>query len=224
MSTENSPLDQLTGLITRKGFEEKLKAAILQAQQTDHPLSLAFLDIDDFKPLNDSLGHESGDVIIKAVGDTIQRVVGEQAITCRYGGDELCVIFLDTEREQAFLVIERVRAEIAGQKSFSDGKDKIEAQLTVSSGIAAFPIDAQDENELLRKVDQALYKAKTTGRNKIVLAYEEKMAPKTSHYTLTQLERLSELAKEQGVGEAILLREALDNLLSKYTHAFASRK
>jgi len=84
--------------------------------------------------------------------------------------------------------------------------------------------DAQDENELLRKADQALYKAKATGRNKIVLSYEEKMSPKTSHYTLTQLERLSELAKEQGVGEAVLLREALDNLLIKYKHAFASRK
>ena len=102
--------------------------------------------------------------------------------------------------------------------------EKVNAQLTISGGIAAFPIDAQDENELLRKADQALYKAKGSGRNKIVLAYEEKMSPKTSHYTLTQLERLSELAKEQGVGEAVLLREALDNLLIKYKHAFASRK
>jgi diguanylate cyclase (GGDEF)-like protein len=224
MSTDNSPLDQLTGLITRKGFEEKLKAAVLHAQQTDRPLSLAFLDIDHFKRLNDSLGHESGDVIIKAVGDTVQRVAGDKAIACRYGGEEYTLIFPDTEREQAFLIIESARSEIAQLKSLSDGKKKVNAQLTISGGIAAFPIDAQDENELLRKADQALYKAKNNGRNKIVLAYEEKMSPKTSHYTLTQLERLSELAKEQGVGEAVLLREALDNLLVKYKHAFASKK
>lgn len=224
MPNDTSLLDKLTGLTTRKVFEEKLKAAILQAQQTDRPLSLAFLDIDHFKRLNDSLGHESGDVIIKAIGDTIQRMAGEQAIACRYGGEEYIVIFPDAEREQVFLIIERIRAEIAAQKSFSDGKNKVNAQLTISGGISAFPIDAQDDNELLRKADQALYKAKTTGRNKIVLAYEEKMAPKTSHYTLTQLERLSELAREQGVGEAVLLREALDNLLSKYKHAFVSRK
>ena len=61
-----------------------------------------------------------------------------------------------------------------------------------------------------------LYRAKKTGRNSIRLAYEEKMAPKTSHFTLTQLERLSNLAKEEGVGEAVLLREALDDLLLKY--------
>jgi diguanylate cyclase (GGDEF)-like protein len=224
MSNDASTLDPLTGLINRKGFEEKLKAAVLHAQQTDRPLSLAFLDIDHFKRLNDSLGHEAGDVIIKAVGDVVQRVAGEGAVNCRYGGEEYTIIFPDTEREQAFLIIERTRAEIAQLNTLSDGKQEVNAQLTISGGIAAYPNDAQEENELLRKADQAMYKAKSTGRNKIVLAYDEKMAPKTSHYTLTQLERLSELAKEQGVGEAVLLREALDNLLIKYKHAFASRK
>jgi diguanylate cyclase (GGDEF)-like protein len=224
MSTDNSLLDQLTGLINRKGFEEKMKAAVLYAQQNDRPLSLAFLDIDFFKRLNDGMGHEAGDVIIKAVGDIVQRMAGDKAIVCRYGGEEYTLIFPDTEREQAFLIVENARAEIAQRKGLSDGKNEVNVQLTISGGIAALPIDAQDENELLRKADQALYKAKNSGRNKIVLAYEEKMAPKTSHYTLTQLERLSELAKEQGVGEAVLLREALDNLLVKYKHAFASRK
>ena len=224
MSTDNSTHDALTGLINRKGFEEKLKAAVLHAQQNDRPLSLAFLDIDFFKRLNDGMGHESGDVIIKAVGEIVKRAGGDKAIVCRYGGEEYILIFPDMEREQAFLLTENARVEISQLKSMSDGKKKVNAQLTISGGIAAFPIDAQDENELLRKADQALYKAKATGRDKIVLAYEEKMAPKTSHYTLTQLERLSELAKEQGVGEAVLLREALDNLLIKYKHAFASRK
>jgi len=224
MSADNSTLDALTGLINRKGFEEKLKAAVLHAQQNDRPLSLGFLDIDFFKRLNDGMGHEAGDVVIKAIGELVKRAAGDKAIVCRYGGEEYILIFPDTEREQAFLLIESARAEIAQLKSMSDGKKKVNAQLTISGGIAAFPIDAQDENELLRKADQALYKAKATGRNKIVLSFEEKMAPKTSHYTLTQLERLSELAKEQGVGEAVLLREALDNLLVKYKHAFASRK
>ncbi|MGB8213248.1 MAG: diguanylate cyclase [Anaerolineales bacterium] len=224
MSSDNSVIDALTGFINRKGFEEMLKAAVFNALENDRPLSLGFFDIDHFKRLNDSLGHEAGDVIIKAVGDIIQRVSGGKAIVCRYGGEEYTLIFADTEREQAFLVMEGIRGEIERQTSFSDGKKEVSARLTISGGIASFPIDAQDENELFRKVDQALYRGKATGRNKIVLAYEEKMAPKTSHYTLTQLERLSELAKEQGVGEAVLLREALDNLLIKYKHAFASRK
>ena len=224
MSSDNSVLDALTGLITRKGFEEKLKAAVLHAQENDRPLSLGFFDIDYFKRLNDSQGHEAGDVIIKAVGDIIKSMTGGKGIVCRYGGEEYTLIFPNTEREQAFLSMEGIRGEIERQTSFSDGKKEVNAQLTISGGIASFPIDAQDENELLRQVDQALYRGKGSGRNKIVLAYEEKMAPKTSHYTLTQLERLSELAKEQGVGEAVLLREALDNLLIKYKHAFAARK
>ena len=72
----------------------------------------------------------------------------------------------------------------------------------------------------MRKADGALYRAKLGGRNKVMLAFEERMAPKTAHFTMTQLERLSELAKDQGAGEAVLLREALDDLLVKYLHGF----
>jgi diguanylate cyclase len=223
--SDNAPiLDPLTGFINRKGFEEKLKAEILDARLADRSLSIAFIDIDCFMRVNDSIGHEAGDVVIKAIGDTIQRVVTNKATICRYGGDEFTIIFPNMEREQAFLLIESARAEIAGLKSLSDGKKEVDAQVTVSGGVAAFPIDAQDESELIRKAGQAFYKAKATGRNKIVLSFEEKMAPKTSHFTLTQLERLTELAREQGVGEAVLLREALDDLLTKYKHAFVSQK
>ena len=91
-----------------------------------------------------------------------------------------------------------------------------EVVVGVTGGIAAYPIYGNTENEILRKADQALYRAKKAGRNRIRLAYEEKMAPKTSHFSLTQLERLSNLAKEEGVGEAVQLREALDDLLFKY--------
>jgi predicted signal transduction protein with EAL and GGDEF domain len=76
-------------------------------------------------------------------------------------------------------------------------------------------MDGHLKSELLRKAAQALYRAKVTGRGKIRLAYDEKMVPKTSHYTQTQLERLTKLAGERQVGEAELLREALDDLLTK---------
>lgn len=224
MSTEAKQLDHLTGLATRKAFEEELKASILRATQSDLPLSLAFVDIDQFKYLNDSLGHAYGDSVIKAIANTINEMCKTHAKVFRYGGDELALILPDTEREQAFLFVEKIRNAVDAMESLYDGKNSIKAHVTISAGISAIPIDAQDENELLRKADQAIYKAKATGRNKIVLAFEEKMAPKTSHYTQTQLERLSDLAKEQGVGEAVLLREALDNLLVKYNHAFTSRK
>lgn len=108
--------------------------------------------------------------------------------------------------------MERIRSEVEAQERFGE----VLTQITITGGIAAYPIDGSTESEILRKADQALYRAKRTGRNSIRLAYEEKMAPKTSHFTLTQLERLSSLSKGEGVGEAVLLREALDDLLIKY--------
>jgi predicted signal transduction protein with EAL and GGDEF domain len=96
------------------------------------------------------------------------------------------------------------------------GKKKIELTVTISGGIAAFPLDGRTDNEMVRKADQALYRAKATGRNKICLAQEERMVTKTTHYPQTQLERLAQLAQKEGLGEAVLLREALDDLLLKY--------
>jgi predicted signal transduction protein with EAL and GGDEF domain len=113
--------------------------------------------------------------------------------------------------------MERVRSAVQEMKSLQVGEQIIPLQVTLSVGMASFPIDARTDTELLRKADQALYRSKQMGRNQVRLAYEERMLPKTSHYTQTQLERLSRLAEHKGVGEAVLLREALDNLLLKYT-------
>jgi predicted signal transduction protein with EAL and GGDEF domain len=134
----------------------------------------------------------------------------------RYGGDEFLLLFPNTVREQAFLTLEQIRAAVAVHEAYGKGDIVVDQPITVSGGIASYPVDANTESELKRKADQALYRAKDVGRNTIRLAYEEKMAPKTSHYTLTQLERLSRLAEEQGIGEAVILREALDDLLIKY--------
>jgi predicted signal transduction protein with EAL and GGDEF domain len=140
----------------------------------------------------------------------------------RYGGDEFACVFENTEREQAFLVMERVRAAVEALDQFTNGEMKINTKVTITGGVAAYPIDGSDENELFCKADGALYRAKMTGRNKFVLAVDERMVPKTAHFTQTQLERLTELAQEQGVSEAVLLREALDDLLVKYKHNFLS--
>lgn len=219
MEQDGSSYDPLTGLLTRVAFEDSLAAALTQAQVERTPLTLAMLDIDNFLQINNQLGHVGGDIVLKGVAEVLKQV-GDSARLARYGGDEFAIIFPDTEREQAFLMLERVRSDVAGQTSFGDGKSVVEIGLTVSAGMAAFPIDGSDANELMRKADGAMYRAKAGGRNKIVLSYEERMAPKTSHYTLTQLERLAGLAKEQDVGEAVLLREALDDLLVKYQHGF----
>ena len=215
--------DPLTGLLTRKAFEDSFAASLDQARETHSSLSLALLDIDNFLQINNQLGHTGGDVVLKAVADILKQI-GKDVFIARYGGDEFAILFPNTEREQAFLKLERVRAEVEGRTSFSDGDSTVDIRMTLSAGIAAFPIDGNDANELMRKADGADYRAKVSGRNKIVLSYEERMSPKTSHYTLTQLERLAALAKEQDVGEAVLLREGLDDLLVKYQHGFLRKE
>jgi diguanylate cyclase (GGDEF)-like protein len=204
--------DSLTGLLDRNAFDYAFKLQMLSAAEEGQPASLAFLDIDNFLQINEAFGHAGGDHVLKSVSTTLKEQAGEDAIVARYGGDEFALIFSNTEREQAFLTLERIRSEIETRKIFGE----VATQITITGGVAAYPIDGSSESEILRKADQALYRAKKTGRNSIRLAYEEKMAPKTSHFTLTQLERLSSLSKEEGVGEAVLLREALDDLLIKY--------
>jgi diguanylate cyclase (GGDEF)-like protein len=204
--------DPLTGLLTRAAFEAEFKALMGSCAEAGQSLSLAFLDIDHFLEINETHGHAGGDQVLKTIAAVLSEMAGEDTLVARYGGDEFVLLFPNTEREQAFLMMESIRAEIESCKTFGN----VEAQITIGAGIASYPIDASQESEILRKADQALYRAKMAGRNTVRLAYEEKMAPKTSHYTLTQLERLSNLAKKEGVGEAVLLREALDDLLIKY--------
>jgi len=207
-----SQTDPLTGLFSRAAFEAEFQSFMLSASETGQPVSLAFLDIDFFLDINQEHGHEGGDQVLKAVADIFSQQAGENAIVARYGGDEFALLFPYTEREQAFLILESIRSGVEGCRTFGS----VETSITITGGLASYPVDGNSEGEILRKADQALYRAKKTGRNNIRLAYEEKMAPKTSHFTLTQLERLSNLAKKEGVGEAVLLREALDDLLIKY--------
>jgi diguanylate cyclase (GGDEF)-like protein len=210
--SQESGTDQLTGLLNRAAVEDEFEMLMQTAVEDGKPLSLAFLDIDHFLQINEIYTHAGGDQVLATTARIVQEQAGENAVIARYGGDEFALLFPNTEREQAFLILERIRAKVDAQEIFGD----ISTHITITGGISAYPIDGSSESEILRKADQALYRAKKTGRNTIRLAYEEKMAPKTAHFTLTQLERLSYLAKDEGLGEAVLLREALDDLLLKY--------
>ena len=216
--SHTSPLvnDELTGLLSRRAFHDVFDTLLAKAKGSDASIALAFLDIDNFLRINQDFGHSGGDDVLKTIAEMIRQACGEEAICSRYGGDEFAVIFPNIEREQAFLALEKLRSDASANK-FTVGKkqDTING-ISLSGGIACYPLDGRLKSELMRKADQALYRAKLTGRAKIRLAYDEKMVPKTSHYTQTQLERLTKLATEREAGEAELLREALDDLLSKY--------
>ncbi len=209
--------DELTGLFSRKAFLERLSHQLSQAKvsQQETPISMALIDVDKFKIINDQYGHVTGDNVLIAVAQVIQKNAGKNAIVGRYGGDEFVIIFPGEEREQAFLKMEQIRETMDGYELSTIDGSSIKG-IPISAGVTCFPVDGRTENELWRKADHALYRAKMAGRNRVRLAYEERMVPKTTHYTQTQLERLSNLAEERGVNEADLLREAMDDFLTKY--------
>jgi diguanylate cyclase (GGDEF)-like protein len=173
------------------------------------------IDVDKFKSINDQYGHVIGDNVLVAVAQVIEEHAGEESLVGRYGGDEFVIVFPKEEREQAFLKLEQIRQTMV-QHELNVPESGMIKGIPISAGVASFPVDGRTENELWRKADHALYRAKAGGRNQIRLAYEERMVPKTTHYTQTQLERLSKLAEEHGVNEADLLREAMDDFLTKY--------
>jgi diguanylate cyclase (GGDEF)-like protein len=204
-------VDSLTGLPSKDAFDKVLQAA-LECSDAVGQLSLAFCDIDKFIEAN-KRGRENGDMVLQSIAKEIKSwLPGDQMQVFRLGGDEFAVVMPGTEKEEAFLTLEQLRLRIQGL----DKLGQLQPAPTVSIGIASYPDDAGTRQELIRKADDALYRAKTTGRNKVGLAREEKKVPKTSHYTQGQLERLSTLSSREGVGEAELLREALDDLLKKY--------
>ena len=134
-------------------------------------------------------------------------------VVYKLDGDEFGIIFKGLmEREDIFLFLNDLKNNYSVETP--DG-----VRQTVTIGMATAFVDASRCSELIRKADGAVYRAKVGGRNKIAMAREEKMIPKTSHYTQDQLQRLSKLAAKEGIGEAFLLREALDLLLRKYDQA-----
>ncbi|MCJ7625930.1 MAG: GGDEF domain-containing protein [Anaerolineaceae bacterium] len=209
--------DALTGLLNRKAFLEELTRQLSIAKSKNHetPLSVALLDIDFFFQINEDYGHLGGDNAISGFADVIREIIGDDVSAARYGGDEFALLMPGQEREQAFLLLEQIRVGVKAREFDAPGDRKIR-NMSISGGLATFPVDGRTEYELLRKASQALYRAKMGEKGQIRLAYEERMLPKTAHFTQTQLERLGKLAEAHNVNEADLLRESVDDLLTKY--------
>ena len=198
--------DALTGLPLRAPFERELAREVAAAQADSSSVSVAVLDVDLFGKLNSEQGQAAADAALAALAAQFAALLAAGASVYRIGGDGLGAILPGVDKEQAFLRVEAFRTALnAGTPA-----------VTVSIGVASFPDDALKANEVFLKACEALYRAKVTGRDKVCLAREEKMVTKTSHYTQGQLLGLRRLAEREGIGEAVLLREALNDLLRKH--------
>ena len=158
-------VDAITGCYNRRAFDEHLKVELVRAQRYGRPLCLLLLDLDDFKPVNDALGHPAGDYVLQRIGETLRSNFRTTDRVCRYGGDEFAVIFPETHKADVVRLAERLRRQIA--RLFPD--TIIPRSISASIGIASFPNDATTPADLLRFADSAMYGAKSSGRNQIGL-------------------------------------------------------
>jgi diguanylate cyclase (GGDEF)-like protein len=161
--------DGLTGLYNYQYFKHKLQIEVARSRRHGLPVSLLMMDIDFFKLYNDHFGHPLGDRILRRFGNLLFEHVRQIDILSRYGGEEFALILPGTSKEGAMTVAEKLRTLI--EKSYFPLSEKLPfGRVTMSVGAACFPDDASNEEELVRKSDEALYRAKKEGRNRSVAA------------------------------------------------------
>jgi diguanylate cyclase (GGDEF)-like protein/PAS domain S-box-containing protein len=163
---EQATRDSLTGLFNRRYLEETLERELARATREGHPVSLVMMDIDHFKGLNDAFGHKAGDLVLEALGKMLRAQTRHGDVACRYGGEEFVIVMpgapLDVARQRAEQwrkAFNTSRVDYAGQG----------LQATISVGVAAFPDHGTTSEEMLRVVDDALYAAKSAGRNRVIV-------------------------------------------------------
>lgn len=161
--------DGLTESFNRRKFDVDIVAEIAAAQQHQKALSLMMIDIDWFKKYNDFHGHPNGDSILKKVTSILIYNVRPSDRVYRYGGDEFTVLLPSTTRDKAFLVAKRLQQAIKLENFIGERESQPGGKLTICIGVATFPSDALQQDELLQAADSALYKAKNSGKNMISL-------------------------------------------------------
>jgi diguanylate cyclase (GGDEF)-like protein/excisionase family DNA binding protein len=154
--------DALTGLYNHRYLHERLSEELHRARDLQRPLSVLFCDLDHFKDYNDASGHSAGDAVLREVAHVIEQSVRNVDIAARYGGEEFVVLLVETGREAALVVAERIRERIRGAGFTANG-----VPLTVSIGVAGYPDDADRREDLLNKADWAMYLAKRRGRDQL---------------------------------------------------------
>lgn len=158
--------DGLTSLYNHRFFQEQLKKEIIRANRYNYELSLIMLDVDNFKNYNDTHGHPRGDVILKQIAEILLSSVRETDTVARYGGEEFSIILPQTGKEDALVTAERIRKSIE-EFNFRDEQTQPEGKLTASLGIATYPNDAKSQQGIINSSDEALYEAKSQGRNMV---------------------------------------------------------
>ena len=204
MDTHHDPLTQL---LSQPRFDADLQQAI----DAGAGVALALIDIDYFKEINDSYGHELGNAVLKQLGNII--AAGNAPHAYRIGGDEFASLMPGSTLEQAFLRMEQLRVLYHNTSSEAHPQHK---HSSVTIGVAHYPRDAKDMASLIAAASAAQAAAKESGRNQVSLPPNEEMVMKSCYYSSNAIQKLRALSKKLNRKESPLLREALDDLIRKY--------
>ncbi len=162
-----SATDPLTGLFNRRYMDDQLSRELSRAERHGHVLSVAVVDLDHFKDVNDTHGHDVGDRVLVSLAETMRDCFRQSDLTARYGGDEFVIAMPETSKEQALQAVEKLRQRVRPGTS-----DELPAGTApiFSAGISSFPSDADTLEALIKKADRALYRAKGQGGDRVALA------------------------------------------------------
>jgi len=161
--------DVLTGLFNRRYLDEALTREISRARRQGTMIGLLMLDVDHFKQVNDTYGHEAGDAVLHKLGALIAETTRGEDIACRFGGEEFTIVLADTDPTGAQTKAELLRRRVDEELLLNLGEQTIET-ITISLGVAVYPRDGETPQALLQSADRALYEAKHSGRNRVVCA------------------------------------------------------
>jgi len=163
---EASRLDGLTQLFNRAHWQSRLVEEFSRARRYKHPMSLLLFDLDHFKSINDTYGHLAGDAVLIKVADLVRDSLRESDVAGRYGGEEFGIILPDTSGPGAMVVAERLRQSV---ESTLVSFEKLQIAMSISIGVAEFSATFSNAEDMIAKADEALYKAKQAGRNRVIL-------------------------------------------------------
>lgn len=161
---ELSIVDPLTGIYNLRYFSSRLLDEMKRSRRYRQPVSLIMIDIDYFKKTNDRFGHQAGNVALNGVVEVIKKCIRDTDVVARYGGEEFVVILPQTDKRDAYIIGERIRAMVS-DSTFGGSGEFPEMNITVSVGITSYPENGRAEHEIVKVADQALYRAKGGGRN-----------------------------------------------------------
>src|SRR6187431_3821583 len=172
---EEARVDPKTGLFNARYFAVELREELARAGRMDRPMSIIMADLDLLRDINNSYGHLAGDAVLQGIAEVFRSQLRHYDVPARFGGEEFAILLPETPPEQAFEIAERIRRTVAS-RAYDVETSSEPIRATVSIGVAGYPRDGSDANELIHQADLAVYRAKLQGRNRVLDASSEPLA------------------------------------------------